>query len=178
MNKYLIGLIVFFLCTLTGYTIYLHTSIPKIAYIHNAILFAKFKGSQESKKILDKDVYTLKSNLDTLTNVLNQEYLKYKREESSLSVNEKQSAQEYLSKRKRDLYNYKVAAENKLKEKENSLNEAIINQLNTYIEQYGQNNDYDYIIGATENGSIMFSKESKDITNDVLVFINSKYNDK
>lgn len=48
-------------------------------------------------------------------------------------------------------------------------------QLNQYVMDYGKENECDYILGADGSGSLMYAKDSDDITKDVLVYINNKY---
>ena len=47
--------------------------------------------------------------------------------------------------------------------------------LNDVILDYGKENECDYILGADGSGSLMYAKDSDDITKDVLVYINNKY---
>lgn len=51
-------------------------------------------------------------------------------------------------------------------------------QLNSYVEEYGAENDYDVIIGMQGNGNVMYAKEGVNITDDVIVYANNKYNGK
>jgi outer membrane protein len=51
----------------------------------------------------------------------------------------------------------------------------ILTQLTQYVTEYGRLKGYDYIFGADGNGSLMYSKESLDISAEVILFINNKY---
>lgn len=51
-------------------------------------------------------------------------------------------------------------------------------QINQYIEEYGREHGYDYIHGAIGNGSLMFAKESNDITEELIIYMNEKYEGK
>jgi outer membrane protein len=65
--------------------------------------------------------------------------------------------------------------EQKAKEEEAKYNKAILDQVNKYVLEYGKANHYDYIFGVTEDGNILFAKEGEDITAQVLIFLNAKY---
>ena len=59
------------------------------------------------------------------------------------------------------------------------LNGQIMNQLNQYMTDYGQENGFDFIFGAEGSGAIMYADEkSYNLTEPVLAFINSKYEGK
>jgi outer membrane protein len=48
-------------------------------------------------------------------------------------------------------------------------------QINEYIKAYGDENNYDFIFGASGNGSLMYATESKNITQDIVSYINKRY---
>ena len=51
----------------------------------------------------------------------------------------------------------------------------ILAQLTQYVIEYGKKNNYDIILGADGNGSLMYSKETYNISEDIIVHINNKY---
>jgi len=53
-----------------------------------------------------------------------------------------------------------------------------MNQINEYVQEFGKSNGYEYIYGASGNGSLMYAKDANDITDQILVFINNKYQGK
>jgi outer membrane protein len=53
--------------------------------------------------------------------------------------------------------------------------QEILTQLTQYVKDYGEKNYYTYIFGNDGNGSLMYASETKNITKEVLEFINSKY---
>jgi outer membrane protein len=55
--------------------------------------------------------------------------------------------------------------------------DAILNQLNQYVKDYGKENHYEYIFG-NGNGSLMDADESKNITAQVTQYVNQRYEGK
>lgn len=51
----------------------------------------------------------------------------------------------------------------------------ILEQMSTYIMEYGKKNGYDFIYGSSGNGALMFANEQYNISDDIILFINSKY---
>jgi outer membrane protein len=51
----------------------------------------------------------------------------------------------------------------------------ILQKINEYVKVFGEENDYDMIIGANNSGNVMYSKTHLDISEEVIMFINSKY---
>ncbi|MBN2833709.1 MAG: OmpH family outer membrane protein [Candidatus Delongbacteria bacterium] len=61
---------------------------------------------------------------------------------------------------------------------ESEYNQLIIERLNEYVYKYGEEHDIKIILGATGTGNIMYAEKDMDITDDVLIYINSKYEGK
>lgn len=53
--------------------------------------------------------------------------------------------------------------------------EKILKQLNQYIEDYGKQKNYEYILGYTGNGEVLYGKTENNITEEIIKFVNSKY---
>src|SRR5690606_31481631 len=51
----------------------------------------------------------------------------------------------------------------------------IYSQINQYIEDYGKDHNYLYILGANGSGSILYAKERHDLTQELINYINEKY---
>lgn len=51
----------------------------------------------------------------------------------------------------------------------------LLKQINQYVKDFGEENGYDYIFGASGNGTLMYAKDKRDITQEVLKYINKKY---
>lgn len=53
--------------------------------------------------------------------------------------------------------------------------EQIWTQLNQYVQDYGEQNGYAFIYGATGSGSLMYANESYDLTEELIEYVNQKY---
>lgn len=55
-------------------------------------------------------------------------------------------------------------------------NDSAVSKMKRYIKDYGKKNGYDYIYGSGEStNSVLYAKDSYDITNDILKELNDKY---
>jgi outer membrane protein len=53
--------------------------------------------------------------------------------------------------------------------------DQIWGQINQYANDFGKTDGYDYILGASGDGTLMYADDSKDVTEELKVFINAKY---
>ncbi len=57
----------------------------------------------------------------------------------------------------------------------NEFDEQVWTQVNQFVRDFGEAEEYDYIYGLTGDGSLMHAPESEDLTNEVIVYINERY---
>ena len=62
----------------------------------------------------------------------------------------------------------------KLKEEEAALTDSIHNDLMTYLKEFNKSNKFDFILGYSRGGGILFANDSLDITKKVIEGINKK----
>ena len=70
---------------------------------------------------------------------------------------------------------YKMREEQRYAETSQEYYSLIWDRLNTYIGEYGQDNDYVYIFGANGDGSVMYAADSENITEEIIAFVNIKF---
>lgn len=75
--------------------------------------------------------------------------------------------QDYLEKRK--------AMEEDNATQTKKYDEEILTQLNQYVQDFGKENGYTYILGNDGNGSLMYATDAKNITQEIVGYINARY---
>lgn len=53
--------------------------------------------------------------------------------------------------------------------------QQVWSQINQYMGEFGEENHYEFIFGAAGTGSVMYARKNKDITEQVIIFINRRY---
>ncbi|MCK6648971.1 MAG: OmpH family outer membrane protein [Bacteroidia bacterium] len=143
----------------------------KVAYIKNAELYNEFSLKKELENKLIKVKNQRKAILDSL-------YLPLKILSNELEVNGKNiSSQSVLNFNK-----MKEVYLNKQKEFEednlrltDEYSQQIWKQINQYVSDYGKEHGYSMIYGASGDGTLMYADEKYDITKDLILFVNEKY---
>lgn len=57
----------------------------------------------------------------------------------------------------------------------NQMNKSIWERLNPAIEQYGKEKGLEMLIGANGSGSLLYADKGRDLTDDLIKYINQKY---
>ena len=170
-NRVLKYVIISLILTLVVINVYMLVEKPKIAFVDLEKLYKEFTYKKELAVKLTSVQEKRKTILDSL------EF------ELSILVNELKKT-EGKDKDKLGLYETKRETYlNKAKEfKEdneaitNEYDEKIWRQLNQYVQDFGKEYNYKFILGAKGDGTIMYASESEDITDKLIIYVNNKYN--
>lgn len=145
----------------------------KTGYIDASKVFAEFP----MKKELEKE---LKSVEKSRTHILDSLKLNLKLQYDALQ-GDKNPSKDAVS-RYRETEQQYYLKERQFREENENMSEQytaqVWQQLNQYIKEYGDQNGYDYIYGATGDGNLMYARKGNEVTDKVSEFVNSRYNGK
>lgn len=158
------GIIAVGVSTLISILVYLQQ--PKTAFVDNQRLFAAFDGKKELEVRLENAAKAKQVALDSLKlQLLHLETLASKdvhaRQQLMVLRNEYQEQQQQM--------------ERTYQQQSHDYTEAIWKQISHYTLVYGEANGYDYIFGTAGQGSLMYGASQRDITEEVVAYINQQY---
>jgi len=129
-----------------------------IVHIDNAKVFSQFNLSKELSAIGMQQINPQKQKVDSLVS-------KFQQEDNLKS--------------KEELQRIFLAENDKLKkmndEISNQTNYQIWSRINQYAKDYGQEHQYEMILGTTGNGNLMYAETTLDVTDDFIAYANKKY---
>lgn len=145
----------------------------KTGYVDLTTVFQGFEMKKEMQTKLEKDLRLKQVVLDSLMfqlQTLNNE-LKSKespKEKELLKFEELRT--QYLH-QKETFTTYS-------QEQTEKYDDQVLSQLTQYIKDYGVEHHYEFLFGATGDGSILYATENKDVTIEVTKYINASYQGK
>jgi outer membrane protein len=153
LNTFLLVLNLVVLTALAGYILF-RFKTDKKAFILNQRVFVSYKGT----KALETKLETLRNSYaHTLDSM--QQLLAISPNTGIIEVYEEKRQQYAL-------------AEQEMSDKYTA---DIWKQINQQVSEFGDKNGYDFIFGATGDGNLMFAGRAYDVTDDVIAYINQKY---
>jgi outer membrane protein len=164
----LIGVIILF--------IFQWTKPDKVAYVKTDELLAKYQGMVEAKAKYEEKAMTWQSNIDTLKAEFTSLVEDYKENGKTLSNAKKQEVEKGLQAKQKQLNDYQQSISQQAQEEDQKLTQGVLNQVNSFIEEYGKENGYKIIFGANGSGTIVYGTDAINITNKVLMTLNKEYN--
>lgn len=147
----------------------------KTAYVDTSKLMEDYT---EAKDIEAK----YKSKSDEMGKQLQEEIARFKSEASSFKANAQLKGQAWaqqkgaeLQQREQQLSYAQNAMLQQLQMESGKEMDSLVKNVKKFIKDYGKEKGYDYIYGTGEAVSILYAKDSYDITKEVTKLLNEKY---
>ncbi|TFH33756.1 MAG: OmpH family outer membrane protein [Bacteroidia bacterium] len=80
-----------------------------------------------------------------------------------------------LLQQQQELVNLRDQLQNDLMEEEQVMNRKVLQYIYDFLQEYTKENNFDYILGKSFGGQVLYGDSNLDITDDVLTRINEKY---
>jgi outer membrane protein len=126
----------------------------KTAYFYNQQVFQSFNGTRELEAKLAQQQQQTKKELDSISYLIQHGRLDLSEQYQKIVATRSQQYQLLSEQYTNDTWKF----------------------INEKVKEYGDQQRYDYIFGASGNGSLMYAKDSHNITDDIIDFVNKKYN--
>ncbi|MFY0482512.1 OmpH family outer membrane protein [Flavobacterium sp. PLA-1-15] len=167
-----------FAVVVSGVALYFAHSGSELVYVDVNKLIEGYSRTKVAKADFEKKATLLKGNIDSLLGNWQKELQAYEKERGSLSANELKLKQELLSHKQEQINGYQEAIQKQIQEEDKKITQTVINDINDYVKEYGKDNGYKIIFGASGGGNIMYADESSDLTTAILKGLNAEYDKK
>jgi len=148
---------------------------PRIAFVNTEKLVYEYEGMKEAHEMFQQKVSVWHSNVDTLRNSLENHSRLLEVDFKKLSENEKGKAVTKLRQEEERFVHYARSMSEKEEKEEERMTQSVLNQINSFVKDYGETHGYDLILGTTTSGNILYGGDSQDITQEVLKALNQYY---
>jgi outer membrane protein len=122
---------------------------------------------------LNKDIAARQSALEDKGNELQKKY-----DARQISMEEAQKMDEMLKMEGKKLYDLNQKYTETMAEEEARLNKIYVDSINNFLERFNNRYNFDYILGYSKGGGILYARDTLDITKYVLEGLNEEYHRK
>lgn len=157
-----------------SFSAYAYITRPKIAYLRTAELIYGYNGTKDAHASFKNQSDAWQSNIDTLRMQYQHCVAEYQETYNTLSELQRKEKQELIRKLETNFKNYSSVISEESKNKEKTMTETVLNQINSYVEEYAKKKGYDFVIGGA-NGNLVYGNKTYDITDEVLTALNKEY---
>ncbi|WP_428741578.1 OmpH family outer membrane protein [Tenacibaculum sp.] len=142
-----------------------------IVFIDNVRVFKEFNMTKELGRINEEKYKPELVAYDSLVKAMSIVESDLKNKNSKV---DKKETEKYLDLKRRVSNKEKELEEIRIYVK-NEINKKVWTRLNAYVKDYGEENNFDLIIGAQGSGNIMYGNSTIDYTDEFINYANFKY---
>lgn len=147
----------------------------KIGFVKSQELVYGYQGMKEAKQKFEDEKLSVQESIDSLISDYRISVQNYENDKLSLSITEQQQRENLLNIQYQRVAKRNAGIEQNLKAREDQIMTGVLNQINSFVEQYGKANGYDLILGTTLSGSVLYGNEAIDLTKIILKDLNKNY---
>ena len=147
----------------------------KIAFVRSADLVYGYIGMKDAHEGFEQKSKIWQANVDTMQLSYQQAYSNFNMQQASMKTEEKEQQEKQLELQKQQLLSYTDALNKQAKTEDEKITQGVLNQINSFVTEYGQLHDYEIILGTTNGGSLLYGQDGIDITEDLLKALNENY---
>ena len=147
----------------------------KIGVVRTADLVERYTGMREARSAYEKQRAEWQRAVDTLEADYKRSAAQLEREWESLSKVEQEERAGSLGAQERNLIGYVQSLEERIDGEERRLSEEVLTKVNDAVKRYAEEHGFDIVYGATIEGSILFSEDALDITDELIEALNKGY---
>jgi outer membrane protein len=160
------------------FSTYLYLSRPKLAYVRSHDLINRYAGTVEARNNFESKKSAMIANVDSLRMMFEKSRMEYLGRAAKLSSAARASIERELNQQQSQFIQYSQAIDERISQEDNEMMGAVLNQVNSFVEDYAKSNNIDVILGTTTAGSLLYGESSIDITEPLLESLNEKYKGK
>jgi outer membrane protein len=161
-----------------AFNVYHYASTPRLAYVRSQELIENYAGTVEARQSFQKKKLSMMANVDSLRVNFERARIAYIDKSGSLSRAQRVAKEEELANQQNQFYQYKAAIDARISEEDKEMMTGVLNQINSFVEEYAKKNGVDVLLGTTMSGSLLYGNQSMDITEPLLKTLNDKYKGK
>ena len=140
----------------------------KIGFVDNVVLINEYQERVDIEAKLQLKITAFKTRTDSLRSAFELEIKEAELKARKMSQSSIQKLEQILQQRVQ-LEQQSIAQESQ------TLNDSIVNKVIGFVKDYGMSNNFNYILGSNEAGSVLYGDDAMDLTQEILKSLNEAY---
>ncbi|KAA6440156.1 OmpH family outer membrane protein [Dyadobacter flavalbus] len=147
----------------------------RTVYVQVDSLLKNYDFFKDTRKELENKNFQLENELTTKGRSLQNEVAFFQQKAQTMTPEQARSTEAQLMKKQQDLVAYRDQSAQALGMEEAKKNEELYKNIRSYIEKYNKENGYEYVLGYSLGGGILFANPSLDVTQKIIDGLNKEY---
>ncbi|MGM9506138.1 OmpH family outer membrane protein [Larkinella sp. GY13] len=154
------------------------TPVRKTVYVNVDSLLTNYEYFKDTRKVLESKRFQLDNELNNKGRSLQNEVAFFQQRAQTMTMEQGRATEAALQKKQQDLVAYRDRVVQQLAEEEQKKNEELYNQIHDYLKKVNKQNQYDFVMGYSRGGGILFADTTLDATKSIIGGLNKEYQQK
>lgn len=148
-----------------------------IAYINSERLMDEYELAKKMREELKNEQSRMENDLARRQRSFQAEVEKFQRDiqAGTISMELAQAKEQSLMDLRDELFQLNETFSNRLMQKEMDMNIELLEKISDFLKRYNMEQGFDFILGYSLGGGILFANEELDITDEILTKLNAEY---
>lgn len=147
----------------------------KIGFVDNSVLINEYQERKDVEARLNTKIEAFKTRTDSLRSAFELEIKEAELKARTMSQSAIQTLSQELQQKEQVLSHRVQFEQQQIAQESQTLNDSIINRVKAFVQDYGKSNNYNFILGSNEAGSVLYGEEASDLTQEILKALNENY---
>ncbi len=149
-----------------------------IVYVNVDSLLTKYDFFKDTQKVLESKRFQLENELATKGRNLQNKVAFFQQRAPTMTQEQGRATEASLQKEQQDILAYRERAAQNLAVEEQAKNKQLYDQIYEYLRKVNAQNKYEFVLGYTKGGGILFADPAADQTKAILDGLNKEYQPK
>ncbi len=146
-----------------------------IVYVNVDSLLTKYEYFKDTQKVLESKRFQLENDLASKGRNLQNKVAFFQQRAPTMTQEQGRATEASLQKEQQDILAYRERAAQNLANEEQAKNKQLYDQIYDYLRKINAQNKYQFVLGYTKGGGILFADPSADQTKAILDGLNKEY---
>jgi outer membrane protein len=148
-----------------------------VAFVNNDSILSHYELVKKMRADLEAKGKRLEGEVASQQQAFEKDAAYFQEQVAKKAISD-QSAQEIygqLQQNQKKIYDLRDRYAAELQQSEMDMNVALIDSVMNFLKRYNEKYKFDYILGFTKGGNILYANDTLDVTNDVIKELNAAY---
>ncbi|MCC5612397.1 OmpH family outer membrane protein [Nostoc sp. CHAB 5834] len=146
-----------------------------IVYVNVDSLLTKYEFFKDTQKVLESKRFQLENDLANKGRNLQNKVAFFQQRAATMTQEQGRATEASLQKEQQDILAFRERAAQNLANEEQAKNKQLYDQIYDYLKKINAQNKYEFVLGYTKGGGILFADPAADQTKAILDGLNKEY---
>lgn len=146
----------------------------KIGFVDNSKLINEYQKKKDLEGRFQIEIDAFNKRVDSLGQSFQSRAAQLQEKDPKMAQKSSQDQYQSLAQQYQQFQQQSQMEEQQIQRRGQSQIDSLIKDVRAFVKSYGEKHGYSFILGSNEAGSVMYGKESQDLTKEILEALNAE----